>query len=1027
MRSLKSRFLLTVLAVSVLAAGLMGLSANMVVSSLLERNQAAVLGEILARITENLALRNRMNLAAFDRLVRSREVGEYPQTFREHRVAELFDSATGAFALLGYADAGGIEAVKVARGGGRPAPNDISGTAPFVEGMRRPGQVQVLALERELSGLPPGVYYAQARNDYFGRFEGFLYALAPVAEFCRTLEAMRLPLPGMLTIASAEGAPLHSLPLGSEPLPAHVLAALFDTRVEALPPMPRAHGAGPGPGLRLAQAGGRELVVLVGEVPELGWRCALWIPREAYLAPLADLHRSMVWVGLATLAAAALVTFLLARWIDRQVRPLERAMAEVAAGDFSARVPGALQAEFGHLARSYNGMLDTLERYEASLVAANRYHAELIAQMDEGLLVLDGADRVTLANPAACRILGREPGELLGRELGAVLGAYRPLGGADGTGLPVERDFQDLELLRDGGEGARNWLALSCARLKAGDGVPQGALCLLRDITRAKLAEQALRLSVRRFCDMAGQLPTPILEAGADMRVLYVNQAGRELFGLGAGPLLPPPDLRALVAARSQGLFSSAVRLAVSGLPSGPWELAMLPLGGGERVCLANLAPVLDEGGRGGVRMSVHDITDRKRAERAMIEARDAAEAANRSKGDFVATMSHELRSPLHGIYAALQLLEDTGLDEHQRALVRRGLETCRSLVDVVNDVLDISSLDAGALRLHAAPFDPRATAALVLDNFRPAAEARGLALEVLVHDGVPGRVVADEARLRQVLFNLVANAVRFTARGSVRVELAALPHRRPDGQGLLLWSVADTGQGIPDDRQRGVFEAFTQVEGARAREFRGSGLGLGIVRRLVGLWGGTLALESEHGAGTTVHFTLPAGLPQAQGRPAAKAPGPVARPAAPASGRALRVLVVDDEPLNTMTIQLFLESLGHRITCASGGAEALRLLAGGGFDCVLMDVQMAGQDGLEVTRAIRSGAHPGVDSRVPVVAMTAHALPGDRERILAAGMDGYIAKPAALKDLEALLRRVAAGGGQGGARPADAPAPTPR
>ena len=1024
MRSLKGRFLLTVLAVSVLAAGLMGLSANMVVSSLLERNQTAVFGEILARITENLALRNRMNLAAFDRLVRSREVGEYPQTFREHRMAELFDSATGAFALLGYVVAEGIEEVKVARGGGRPAPNDISGTDPFVDGMRRPGQVQVLALEREQSGLPPGIDYAQARTDYFGRFEGFLYALAPMAEFCRSLEAMHLPLPGTLTISSAEGVPLHSLSLGSEPLPAHVLAALFDTRVEALPSMPRAREAGPG--LRLVQAGGRELVVLAGEVPELGWRCALWIPREAYLAPLSDLHRSMAWVGLATLAAAALVTFLLARWIDRQVRPLERAMAGVTAGDFSARVPGALQAEFGLLARSYNDMLDTLERYEASLVAANRYHAELIAQMDEGLLVLDGADRVTLANPAACRILGRESGELLGQELGAVLGAYRPLGDADGPGLPVERDFQDLELLRDGGEGARNWLALSCARLKAGDGAPQGALCLLRDITRAKLSEQALRLSVRRFCDMAEQLPTPILEADAAMRVLYVNQAGRELFGLGAGPLVPPPDLRALVAPRSQGLFFSAVRLAVSGLPSGPWELAMLPLGGGERVCLANLAPVLDEGGCGGVRMSVHDITDRKRAERAMSEARDAAEAANRSKGDFVATMSHELRSPLHGIYAALQLLADTGLDEHQRALVRRGLETCRSLVDVVNDVLDISSLDAGALRLHAAPFDPRATAALVLDNFRPAAEARGLALEVLVHGGVPGRVVADEARLRQVLFNLVANAVRFTARGSVRVELAALPHRRPDGRGLLLWSVADTGQGIPDDRQGAVFEAFTQVEGARAREFRGSGLGLGIVRRLVGLWGGTLALESEHGAGTTVHFTLPAGLPQAQKPPAAPASGPVARPAAPAPGRSLRVLVVDDEPLNTMTIQLFLEGMGHRTACASGGAEALRLLAGGGFDCVLMDVQMAGQDGLEVTRTIRSGGHPGVDPRVPVVAMTAHALPGDRERILATGVDGYIAKPASLKDLEALLHRVV-GVGRDGARPPGVPAPTPR
>jgi len=1022
MRSIKGRFLLTVLAVAALAAGLMGLSANMVVSSFLERNQAAVLGEILARVTENLALRNSMNLAAFDRLARSREVDEYSQTFREHRVAQLFDAETGAFALMGYTDARGVEEVKVARGGQRPTPGDISGTELFAEAMRHPGQVLVRAQGEERAGLPPGVYCTLARYNYFGTFEGFLYARVPVAEFCRSLEGMHLALPGILTIATADGTALHSLALGSEPLPASVLAEMFDTRVAELPPLPWARQAGRS--LRLARAGGQELVVLEGVVPGLDWRCALWIPREAYLAPLYDLHSRMVWVGLAILAAAALVTFLLARWIDRQVRPLERAMAEVGAGDFSARVQGAPQAEFGLLANSYNAMLDTLERYEASLVAANRYHAELIAQMDEGLLVLDGTDRVTLANLAACRILGRESEGLLGRELAEVLGVYRPLVGAAGPGLPVGRDFQDLELCRAGEDGARSWLALSCARLKAGDGVPQGALCLLRDITRAKLAEQALRLSARRFCEMADQLPTPILEAGEDMRVAYVNQAGREAFSLGAGPLLPPPDLRALVAPRSQGLFSSAVRLAASGLPSGPWELVMLPLGGGERVCLVSLAPVLDEDGRsGGVRMSVHDITDRKRAERAMREAKDAAEAANRSKSDFVAVMSHELRSPLHGIYATLQLLDGTGLDADQKRLLRRGLDTCHSLVDVVNDALDISGLDAGALRLHEAPFDPRRTAALVLDNFRPAADARGLVLDMLVHDGVPGLVLADEARLRQVLFNLVANAVRFTATGSVRVELAALPHLRPDGRRLLLWSVRDTGQGIPDAQQDAVFEAFIQVEGARAREFQGSGLGLGIVRRLVGLWGGALALDSEHGAGSTVYFTLPIGLPRAEAQPGEPlAPGAAAQPAAPAPGPFLRVLVVDDEPLNTMTIQLFLEGMGHRATCAADGAEALRLLAGGGFDCVLMDVQMTGRDGLEITREIRSGMLPGVDPSVPVVAMTAHALPGDRERILAAGMSGYLAKPASLKDLEALLRQVVAAGAAPSASPASIP-----
>lgn len=1001
MGSLKGRFLLAVLAVAALATGLLGLSADAIVSALLERNQAAVLGEIMDRITENLALRDGMKRAAFLRLDESREVDGYARSFAEHHVARLFDTASGEFALIGYTDAAGVEEVKVGRGGARPELNDIAATGLWGEALLRPGRIFVRPGTGGGGPLPPGIYYAVARQDLSGRVAGLLYAMVPVQEFCRSFQAMQLALPGTLTLAAADGTPLHSQALGADPLPAHALASLFETRVDELPALP---GAWPvARGLRLARADGRDLVVVEGRVPGLDWRCALWIPREAFLAPLAALHRQVAWIGAAILAVAALVTFLLARWIGRQVRPLERAVARVAAGDFSARVQGAPRAEFGLLARSYNAMLDTLEGYERSLVAANQYHAELIAQMGEGLLVLDGADRVTLANPAARRILGREGESLLDRTLGEALAPYRR---PDDTDLPPERDFQDLELSRAAEDGSRRWLSLSCARLKAGDGTPQGSLCLLRDISRAKGDEQALRLSARRFREMADQLPTPIVEAGPESEVVYANQAAREAFGFASGPSASRPSLRSLVAPGSRGLFDSAVRLAATGLPSGPWELVMQPLGGGELTCLAHLAPVHDpSGAAGGVRLSVHDISERKRAERAALEAKEAAEAATRSKGEFVAAMSHELRSPLHGIYATLQMLERTGLDQEQRRLLERSLDTCRSLVDVVNDVLDISGLDAGALRLREAPFDPRAAAALVLDNFRPQAQARGLALEALIHEDVPRRLVADEGRLRQVLFNLVSNAVRFTDRGSVRVEAAALPHGLPGGRSLVLWSVVDTGRGIPDELQGGIFEAFAQAGDAPVRGARGSGLGLGIVRRLVTLWGGSLTLESGCGAGTSVHFTLPvkaAPEPGAAAEPGAGAPGP--------SARRLRVLVVDDEPLNVMTVQLFLEGQGHRVVCARDGDEALAALAGGGFDCVLMDVQMAGRDGLEVTRAIRSGAHPGVAPGVPVVAMTAHALPGDRERVLAAGMDGYIAKPASLGELETLLREVAGG-----------------
>ena len=254
------------------------------------------------------------------------------------------------------------------------------------------------------------------------------------------------------------------------------------------------------------------------------------------------------------------------------------------------------------------------------------------------------------------------------------------------------------------------------------------------------------------------------------------------------------------------------------------------------------------------------DNTLRKQVEEEMRRAAHEAEAASRVKSEFLANMSHELRTPLHGIFGMLQLMQLTGMDDEQNEYVDTALATGRSLMTIINDVLDFTKMEAGILDVAEDPFDVRLTLDLVLETFRIQVQEKDLALSARVAEDVPDMVVGDEARLRQILFNLVGNAVKFTDTGSVELGVSRLPLVKGDTC-VLLFIVADTGIGIPDPFQMSVFDAFTQVDGAYTRKYKGTGLGLGIVRKLVTLLGGNLSLESEVGQGTAIHFTMPVSM----------------------------------------------------------------------------------------------------------------------------------------------------------------------
>ena len=324
----------------------------------------------------------------------------------------------------------------------------------------------------------------------------------------------------------------------------------------------------------------------------------------------------------------------------------------------------------------------------------------------------------------------------------------------------------------------------------------------------------------------------------------------------------------------------------------------------------------------------------------------------------------------------------------------------------LVSDILDVSRIEAGKVDISARPFDLADILDAVVEGLRPQAMRQGLALDLDLDPRLPERLLGDPERLRQVAMNLVGNAVKFTEAGSVHVAVW-ITHELPDGPCLVL-VVADTGIGIPAERIDDVFGTFTQVDGSPTRRYQGTGLGLAIVRQLVGLMGGSICVESGVGRGTTIYTAL---CLAAVDDFASQEPGASAD-AAPAPERPLKVLVAEDNPVNQIYALDQLEIMGHTAVLAEDGSVALQLLAEhGDFDLVLMDVQMPNMDGVEATRRIRAGEVPGVAADLPIVAVTAHALKGDREAFLEAGMDDYVSKPIAENALRTVLARVAAKG----------------
>ena len=523
------------------------------------------------------------------------------------------------------------------------------------------------------------------------------------------------------------------------------------------------------------------------------------------------------------------------------------------------------------------------------------------------------------------------------------------------------------------------------------------------DITPRKKAEDALRLSEFRYRRLVESNVIGVFVGNAGGQILEANDETLRIFGytreeLESGMVrwngLLPPD--------QQELAREIYDELMAGGATAPEETEFFRKDGSRIPVLLALASLRNSALEAlGLML---DLTNRRRIEAEMRRAKEAAEIANRAKSEFLANISHEIRTPMNGILGTLDLVLGTRLAPDQLEYISMAKASAATLLALLNEILDLSKIEAGRLDLNPAQFDLRQCVEASIDLFAARAHEKNLSLSLRIGNQVPNALIGDDLRLRQVLANLVGNAIKFTGRGEVALEVVvAAP---PAGQRITLqFTVRDTGPGIPLEKQTLIFQPFSQVDTSTTRRFGGTGLGLTISSRLVALMGGRIWVDSAPGYGSRFHFTAEFGVAEAS-RPLPPAAGPVPPETFEAPRRSLRILLAEDNYVNQVVAARLLEKQGHVVTTVQTGREALRALSGHPFDVVLMDVQMPEMDGLEATAAIReseeaSGAH------LPIVAMTASAMRGDREACLAAGMDDYISKPISADILFELLKRV--------------------
>ncbi|WP_022662171.1 PAS domain S-box protein [Paucidesulfovibrio longus] len=647
---------------------------------------------------------------------------------------------------------------------------------------------------------------------------------------------------------------------------------------------------------------------------------------------------------------------------------------------------------------------------EEALARSERKYRDIFENIQDVYFECDFEGNILEISPAVERISFYTRQEIL--ETGVL-----PLldGPEDGERMLLELErfghVSDQEIRFRDKDGTVRYFSVT-ARLVSDSESSRKVVGSLHDVTVRRAAQLEAQQAKDFVESIIDAVPDPVYVKDGAHRYVMANRAMCVLLGRGREDVVGRTTWELFDSEQAEGFAAMDDRALRSGGKvmheedfwdaSGVWRL------------LATSKAVFQ--GRDGGRLLVgvvRDITEARRLQEELRRAKDEAEFLAESKSRFLANMSHEIRTPLNGVIGMLQLLNLTELSGEQAEYVGTALGSALGLLAVINDILDYSKIESGRMHSPRERFSMAAMLRTVERALAEQARSKGVDLEFEVSDAVPRVLNGVESRLRQVLFNLVGNAVKFTDRGSVRVRVHAFHRSDPRGDLQLYFEIEDTGIGIADDNLERIFEPFVQADEAPSRRYQGTGLGLGIVRRLVDMMHGSLCVGSELGKGTDIVFTVFAqsalpGEAVDEEEPRESAPLPVT------PERSLRVLVAEDNNVNMILAERFLRKLGHDPVGVENGQLALDALEkaaaeGRPFDVVFMDIQMPVLDGVETVRRIRAGVD-GIPRGLPVVALTAHAMEGDMERFLELGMDGYLAKPLDFKIFAELLNELFSG-----------------
>jgi PAS domain S-box-containing protein len=635
----------------------------------------------------------------------------------------------------------------------------------------------------------------------------------------------------------------------------------------------------------------------------------------------------------------------------------------------------------------------------------------ILDSMGDGLIVADENGRFILFNAAARRILGEGPADLPLKDWPRHYGLCRPGDGSliDSRDLTIARALRGEEtdqveiLVRNPHVPGGVLISITGRPVRDAQGAPRGGVIVLRDVTAGKHVEDELLRSRERFALAVEGSRDGLWDWDVTRAEVYFSPRWKAMLGYEDSEIssrfeewssrLHPEDReRAL---RTVDDYFNGLITEYS------LEHRLRHKDGSYRWILARGVAVRDAAGKITRMAGSHaDVTERREEEEELRRAKVAAEQANRAKSEFLANISHELRTPVNGVLVPTELMLASPLLPEQRDHLKDVESSAHALLAVIDDLLAFASMETGKLQIAPREFLLRSAVDDALRKLTTRAHAKGLKLAWRVDPAVPDRLIGDWPRLCQVVVHLVGNAIKFTEKGEAIVTI------KTANESVLHFDVMDTGIGVPLDKQQVIFEPFVQADGSMARPYGGAGLGLAISTRLIEAMSGRLWVESTPGRGSVFQFDVPlvAAPVVVAGSDGVSTASPTKLPRL---SRPLRLLIAEDNALNQKMSVALVQKLGCSAVVASDGAEALSALRREPFDAVLMDVQMPGMDGLEATIRIRAGEE-GSGVRLPIIALTAHAMKGDRERCLEAGMDAYLSKPVSFHDLYLVLADLA-------------------